>query len=224
MKKSVIFVICICILVVVGCQYDNYEEPTSTLSGKVVYEGKAVGIRTNGVEMELWQYGFGLRKNIPIYVAHDGSYSVSLFDGQYKMVRKAGAPWQPQLTDTITVDVRNNTVVDVPIIPYFVISNESFQKGTGTVTAKFTINKVVESANLRDVKLYLGKSILTDENKKEAALSVDISNITLGQETTITGNVPADLAKYDYIYVRVGVRSTVSNEFYYTQVQKINLK
>lgn len=224
MKKSILSIIFICSLVLTGCGYDNYDEPNAVLTGKIVYDGKPVGVRTNGPQLELWQDGYGLKKNIPIYIAHDGTYSVSLFDGQYKLVRKAGAPWEAQLKDTIIIDVRKKTVVDIPVTPYFIINNESFQKGSSSITAKFTIGKIVESASIAEVRLYLGGSILTDQNKNEGAVNANLSNITIGQEATLTMAIPTSLANKDYLFARVGIRSTVSSEFYYTQVQKISLK
>ncbi|PXV66360.1 uncharacterized protein DUF3823 [Dysgonomonas alginatilytica] len=224
MKKSILFIICICSLVFTGCGYDNYDEPESTLSGKIVYEGNPVGVRTNAVRLDIWQDGYAVKKSFTAYIAHDGTYSVTLFDGQYKVVRRGGAPWEDQPNDTIIVNVKNKAVVDIPVKPYFIIKNESFQKGSGTITAKFTIDKILASANVAEVRLYLGKSILTDQNKNEKAVSATLSTITIGQEATLAAEIPANLVGQDYLFARVGVRSTVSSEFYYTQIQKISLK
>ncbi|MDU1905213.1 MAG: DUF3823 domain-containing protein [Dysgonomonas sp.] len=221
MKKNILSIIFICSLLFTGCEYDNFDEPKSTLSGKVVYGSEPVGVRATGIELELWQDGFGLKKSIPIYIAHDGSYSAVLFNGEYKLVRKAGAPWQPQLNDTIIVNVKGNTTLDVPVMPYFIINNESFQGTSSNIAAKFTINKIVESSEISEVKVYLGTGILTDENKKEHAVSVDLANIEVGQETSLSINIPENLASENYLFVRVGVKSNISNEFYYTQVQKV---
>jgi hypothetical protein len=223
MKKYIsLFIISIICVGFAGCEYDNFDEPTSILTGKIEYNGKPVGVRTNGPQIELWQDGYELKKNIPVYIAHDGTYSVSLFNGQYKMVRKAGAPWEPQLSDTIVIDVKGRTEYNVPVTPYFVIENESFQKSGNTLTAKFVINKNVSSADLAEVKLYVGQAILTDQNKKEHEKSLDVSTVIIGQEATISTTLPDNLANMDYIFVRVGVRANVTSEFYYTQVQKVN--
>lgn len=223
MKQSILFIIFICCLVFTGCEYDNYDEPKSTLSGKVVYDGSPVGVRATGIELELWQDGFDKRLSIPIYVAHDGSYSVALFNGEYKLVRKAGAPWEAQLTDTTIVKVSGNTTFDVPVKPYFVVNKESFQKETNAISAKFTINKIVESANIAEVRVYVSKYILTDQNKHEHAVNADVSSIVMGQETNMRVDLPENLTKEKELFVRVGVRSNLSNEFYYTQVQKVTL-
>src|SRR5690554_1512804 len=93
------------ILFITGCEIDNYEAPKSFLEGKVVYNNQPVGVRSNGVQLELWQPGYALYSKIPVYVSQDGSFSASVFDGDYKLVRLEGAPWVNN-TDTIDVQVR----------------------------------------------------------------------------------------------------------------------
>lgn len=226
MKTQIVSILVfICLLfVATGCEYDNYDEPNAILSGKVVYNGNPVGVRTNGTQLELWQDGYALHTKIPVYIAHDGTFSAAVFNGQYKIVRLAGAPWEGAPGDTIVVDVKGNTTIDIPVKPYFIISNEHFQQSAGTVIAKFTIEKIVESAQIQSINLYLGKNILTDQNQHEKIVSLDLSGYTVGQEATVIAEIPAGLLGDDHLFARLGVRSTLSNEFYYTQVQKINLK
>ncbi|MDF2474621.1 MAG: hypothetical protein K0S24_104 [Sphingobacterium sp.] len=223
MKFFSLIVVCAS-LQLIGCEYDNYEAPKSTLSGRVVYEGKTVAVRNNGPQLELWQDGYALRSAIPVYFNQDGTFAVSLFDGEYKLVRKGDSPWLQQATDTILVEVKGNTIIDVPVTPYFTVTNESFKKNNNSITANFTVNKIVSTANLEYVRLYLGKSILTDQVQQELRIDANLSTLTLGQPTTIVGELPDNLKNLDYVFVRVGVKSTLSGEYYYTQVQKIALK
>lgn len=224
MKTKLTVIIALLSLVFTSCEYDNFDEPNATLSGRIVYQGTPLGIRTNGAQLELWQGGYELYTKIPVYIAHDGSFSASLFNGQYKLVRLSGAPWLPQSQDTIIIDVKGHTVKDIEVVPYLSIRNESFQKvSTGTVTAKFTIDKVVDDSELAEVRLFFGKNLLTDQNKHEFAIDKPIETITPGQETSITATLPEDLVKLGYLFIRVGVRSNKSNEFIYTQVKKIDL-
>ncbi|WP_426792211.1 DUF3823 domain-containing protein [Sphingobacterium sp. WOUb80] len=211
-------------LLVVGCEYDNFEAPKSTLSGRVVYEGKAIGVRNNGPQLELWQDGYPLRSKINVYFDQDGTFSASLFDGTYKLVRMGDSPWLQQATDTIIVQVKGNTAVDVPVTPYFTVTNESFQKNNNNITANFTVNRIVGTANLGAVCLYLGKSILTDQVRQELLVDANLANVTFGQQTSIVGVLPDKLKNLDYVYARIGVKSTLSGEYYYTAVQKIALK
>jgi len=145
--------------------------------------------------------------------------------GQYKLVRRAGAPWEPQLSDTIIIDVKGKTNKDIPVTPYFVINNESFQGSSSAVTAKFSVSKIVESAGLTGVSLFLGKSILTDNNNHEQSISADLTKVNLNQEMTMTINITDDrLVGLDYVFARIGVLSNITNEYYYTQVQRVDLK
>jgi len=206
-----------------GCEKDNFNPPSSMLTGKVVYQTQTVGVRSSAVQLELWQYGFKLRNKIAVNIDQDGTYSAALFNGDYKLVRLAGAPWENQ-TDTINVTVKGNTVVDVPVVPYFIMNNVNIQKGTGVVTATLTVQKVSTTKNLELVRLYLGKTIITDQNKNAVSASVLASAITLGQTVTVTATIPAALASADYLFARVGVKAAGIGELYYTAPQKIQLK
>lgn len=231
MKAQIIWITAFVCLLFASCEHDNFDEPNATISGKVLYNGNPVGVRTNGTQLELWQEGYQLFTKIPVYIAHDGTFSASVFNGRYKIVRLAGAPWEAQTGDTIVVDVKGSTVIEVPVTPYFIVKNESFRKDAGTITSTFTIDKIVETANVVSVNLYLGKNILTDHNKNENddsqdkyQRSLDLSQLAFGQEITMTSLIPEALINEDYIFARLGVRSNQSNEYYYTQVQKISLK
>lgn len=224
MKKYILSTLFILGALFSSCEYDNYDEPKSTLHGKVVYNGTPVSVRTNGPQFELFQYGYDKEGSIPVYIAHDGTYSVSLFSGEYKLVRKAGAPWEDQNTDTLVVKVSGNTEYDVPVIPYFIIRDESFKVANNTVTATFTIDQISDKTDIDAVRFYLGKSILTDQQKSEHIVKGDMSLITIGQETSLVAELPESLKNADYVYARVAVRSKATSEYFYTQSQKIELK
>ena len=127
MKFRFLTIITAASIFLAGCsEYDNFDAPELTLSGKVVYQGKAVSVRNNGPQLELWQDGYPLKSPIYVYMNQDGSFSSKLFAGQYKLVRRADAPWLQQATDTIRVNLTENTNIDVPVTPYFTITNETF--------------------------------------------------------------------------------------------------
>src|SRR6476646_6291576 len=116
-----------------ACKKDNLKAPSSTLTGQVVYQGQPIGVRSNGVQLELWQSGYQLFSKIPVYINQDGKYSATLFDGDYKLTRlKGNGPWVDN-TDTINVHVSGATTMDVPVQPYFVIKTPTFQKSGSAV-------------------------------------------------------------------------------------------
>lgn len=225
MKIRTICLATIAMLSLAGCEYDNYDMPDAILSGKVVYEGNQVGVRATATRLELWQDGYANKKKIDVNIAHDGTYSATLFNGRYKIVRVAGAPWEAQPSDTIVVDVKGNTTKDVEVKPFIAISNENISKESGnTVQARFTVKNVIQDSKLEEAKLFFSKNIILDNNLNDGTENIDIATIESGRETTVTVNIPAALASENYIFTRLGVRSDKSNEFYYTQVQKLQLK
>lgn len=221
MKKiTSFFTLLCCLLAISSCRYDNYDEPQSLLTGRVIYDGEPVCVRAGGAEFALYQDGYALHNSIPVYVNQDGTYSAVLFDGEYKLVRMGNAPWERPTNDTILIEVHGNTVQDIPVTPYFVIQNASFTKNGSKVTAKFTVKKVSEGATLEDVRIYLGETLITDNNTNRASLSLG-SNITLDQEITAEIDIPESLASEDYFFARVGVKSGQASEYCFTQSTKI---
>ena len=209
----------------IACKKDNYEAPKSKLTGRVVYQGQALGVRSNGVQLELWQHGYQFFSKIPVYINQDGTFSALLFDGDYKLVRlKGNGPWADN-TDSIDVKVSGNTVVEVPVDPYFVIKNETYQKnGTASVSSTFNIQQVNTSKTLEKVKLYLGQTVLVDENNNAASIERLAATIAdLSQPVSLTVNIPAALVTKGYVYARLAVKTTGVAEYLYTQPVKITL-
>src|SRR5688572_7366607 len=111
MKYKLSFVIGILVVFSAACKKDNYDAPKSWITGKVVYQNQPVGVRSNGVQLELWQPGFQTFSKIPVYISQDGTFSANVFDGDYKLTRlKGNGPWADN-TDTIAVSVRGSAVV-----------------------------------------------------------------------------------------------------------------
>lgn len=226
MKYSIVYIAVFAIgsLLLASCEYDNFEAPKSTLSGNIVYEGNPVGVRTRGTRLELWEDGHILRTPMDVHISHDGKFSASLFDGTYKLVRKGEAPWLPQSSDTVVVTVQGNTQMDFPVTPYFTLQNDTYTANGNTLQAQFTIRRVVPTANVSNVVLYIGRSILTDQNLFEQRVELPAADIQVDQPLRIGTELPATVAGLDYVFVRVGVRSNLSGEYYYSQVQRLDLR
>ena len=207
-----------------SCEKDNFKEPGSILSGRVIYQGQPIGVRSMGVQFELWQSGYQLFTKIPLNIAQDGSFSAELFDGDYKLVRAKGAgPWADN-TDTISVSLKGTATVDVPVEPFFVIKNASFEKTGTTVKSTFTIEKNTTTKTLELARLYIGPNLIVDQNNNSANVQAAASAITLGQPVTLNVTIPANLANEAYIFARMGVKTNGVAELLYTQSQKLQLK
>lgn len=226
MKRNIFSIIgCAVVLLFSSCEKDNYDAPASTLTGRVVYQDQPLGVRSDGVQLELWQSGYSLFTKIPVYVAQDGTFSASLFDGNYKLTRLRGnGPWADN-TDTINIQVKGGTTVDVPVDPYFVIRNDNVQRSGNAINATFNIQRVNTTKDLEYVRLYVGQTMITDQVRNDGSatkMPADIADMS--QPVTLSVNVPGSLASKEAVYARIGVKTVGVAELLYSQPIKVNLK
>lgn len=204
-------------LLAASCEFDNFEEPKSTLSGRIVYNGEALGLRSTGVQVELWQRGYDLFQKIPVYVDQDGSFSAVLFDGDYKMTLIRGnGPWLDK-TDSIDVQVRGSKMLDVEVSPYYHITNSSVSRSGNNLNVTFTVNGVNTSRALEFAAIYMGRTIITDAVRNEGRHLLTAQNITLGTPVTVQIPIPASLAGRQEVFVRIGAKTVGVPELIYTQ-------
>lgn len=207
-----------------SCEKDNLKEPNAKLTGRLTFGGQPVGVRSSGVQFEIWQPGYQLFSKVPLNIAQDGTFSAALFNGDYKIVRSVGAgPWADN-TDTINVKVSGATSVDIPVEPYFTFSNVAFVKNGAAVRATFTVTKNTNTKTLELVRLYVGPNYILDQNNNAGNMQVAASAITAGQPVTMNINIPAGIANDAFVFARVGVKTVGVAELLYTDSQKIQLK
>jgi len=189
MKKYIMnWAFCIAFLSLLGCGKDNYDAPESTLTGRVVYQGQALNVRGTDerVRLQLYQDGYAKRDPIEVFVGQDGSFSAKLFDGQYKLVTRDGnGPWVNS-RDTTVVDLRGSTSVDLEVTPFFTISDATISLASNTMNASFTINKIVENAEIDRVLLLLNSTAFVDDGfnlmRKEFTTDLTTGPVSLSAE------------------------------------------
>ena len=220
--KNISYIILFSLIALFSCKKDNYEEPTSRLSGRVIFQNQPVGVRSDGVQLELWQRGYALFTKIPVYLAQDGTFSATLFDGDYKLVRLRGnGPWIDN-TDSISVKVSGNTQVDVPVVPHFNLNNVSFSKSGNTVTATFTVQQVTAASQLERVNIYLGTTMIVDNTRQDASAEKVAADVVIGQPGTISVTIPAALASRNFMYARVAVETNGVGEALFSAPYRID--
>lgn len=208
-----------------ACEKDNYAPPTSQLIGSVVYNNQPIGLRSGGVQLELWQPGFALNRKIPVYIDQNGSFSAALFDGTYKLTFVSGnGPWVVS-QDTILLDVKGDTQVSVPVKPFFIPREEKISVQNGKVSAAMNIERIDNSRTLQNVGLYVGTTAILDNiNNKQRA---EVTAATIGQTggpVSLEVTLPASLSSRDYIFARLGIRVSGVNEMIFSPVVKLELK
>lgn len=210
-------------LVAASCEFDNFEEPKSTLSGRIVYNDEAIGLRSDGVQLELWQHGYDLFQKIPVYVAQDGTFSSVLFDGDYKMTLIRGnGPWMDR-TDSIDVQVRGSQMIEVEVQPYYRVTNPSFSVNGSSMSVTFTLENTNPGRDLEFAAIYMGRTILTDVVRNEGVHDIPMENIEFGTPITVEVPIPGNLAGRSEIFVRVGAKTAGIAELIYSQSEPITL-
>lgn len=212
------------VVVLPACKKDNFKPPSSTLSGQVVYQGQPLGVRSNGVQLELWQSGYQLFSKIPVYINQDGKFSAALFDGDYKLTRlKGNGPWVDN-TDTINVHVGGATTVDVPVQPFFIIKTQTFQKAGSAITANVKVDQIISTAKIERVSFFIGSTVLVDANIKEGFDDKSGTALAdLSQNISLSITPSTALVSKGYVYCRVGVKTAGVPELVYSPVQKVQL-
>lgn len=190
-----------------------------------MYDKQPLGVRSNGVQLELWQYGYQLFSKIPVYIDQDGTFSAKVFDGNYKLtILRGNGPWVDKM-DSIDVKVSGAANVDVPVDPYFIIKNEKFERTGTMITATFNLQRVNTGKALELVRIYIGQTNITDQVNNATNVQKAASAITdLNQPVTVSATIPASLSVKDYVFARVGVKAVGVAELLYSQPQIITLK
>lgn len=203
-----------------GCAVDNYDPPSTTFNGRLVFEGQPIQIRQGISVLQLYQPGYENQNPIAVNVKQDGSFSSTLFDGTYKLVRVAGnGPWENN-PDSITIDVHGPTTIDVPVTPFFSISDVSFEVNDGVLIAQCKIKKNVDSRQLEKISLFVNKTNLVDHTIQLTAAPTSTKNAAqVNEGETII--LQQDLAGYNtepYLFARIGIKAEGSPEYSYSTV------
>lgn len=199
-----------------ACKMDNYPAPDAELTGRVVYNGEPISVRQNAIQLELWQDGFELRREIPVHLHQDGTFAARLFDGAYKLVLKEGnGPWRDN-PDTLLVTLNGSQSVDVPVEPYFVINGASFSRDGTTLTATFQVDQVVDGSVLERVGLYVGASHFVDSRYSDARVEQAVNAEDPPGSFTLTVDLGGSLSVEEQLFARVAVKTAGVEEMIYT--------
>lgn len=210
------------LVIIASCGKDNYDEPGSSLTGQIVYNGEALQVRGTGeaVQLQLYQDGFDKKNPINVYVGQDGAFAASLFNGEYKLVtRDNNGPWVNS-RDTTIIQVKGTTEIKLEVTPYFTISGANLSVSSSAMNASFTINKIVSSAEIERVMLILSATQFADDVNN--VFRKDFSDISAGSvnlSADISGNSNVSGAKS--LFARVGVLAKGADQAIYSTVTRI---
>lgn len=219
---SNIFSLVLLLVLFTGCGKDNYDAPESTLTGKVTYNGEALNLRGTGeaIRLQLYQDGYEKHDPIEVFVGQDGAFSAKLFNGEYKLVTRDGnGPWV-NFRDTTVVNLKGASEIELKVTPYFLITGEKLSVSGSTMSAAFTVNKVVSSAKINKVMLILSKTQFADDVNnvfRKDFEGLEPGALTLNAE--VGGNTEVTNAKA--LFARVGVLAQGADQAIYSPVVRL---
>src|SRR3954454_23990726 len=165
-KFHYIFLITLSVAVV-SCKKDNYNAPSSTLQGRLVYKGDSIGVERDQVPYELYQYGFGKVGAIASSFTQNGTFSSLLFDGDYKLIIPGGQGpflWKQTASgapDSLAITLRGSQNLDLEVTPFYMIRTPQITAAGGNVAGTFKVEKIIIDANAKDidrVSLYINRT------------------------------------------------------------------
>lgn len=203
------------VLVLFSCKKDNYDAPSSMLSGKLVYQGQTFGLEKEQVPFELYQHGFGKVGPMGSSFTQEGTYSALLFDGDYKLIIPNGQGpfmWKQTATgnpDSIAISLKGNTTLDLEVTPFYLIKSSQIAAAGGNVTANFQVEKIITDANAKDVEnvtLYINKTQFVSGGNNIATAGKSGVDITDPSSVSLSVAIPALTPAQNYVFARIGLK------------------
>tara|TARA_R110002049_G_scaffold9962_2_gene49679 strand:- start:54138 stop:54800 length:663 start_codon:yes stop_codon:yes gene_type:complete len=214
-------------------ELDNFDAPSSFLTGSITYNGESINVGRNRVRFELRQPGYALTGAIDVAIAQDGSFSSRLFDGKYKLsfVPNDG-PFRTVATDTIYFDLKGNKTMDIEVDPYYMVRNAQITNSGSVINASCSLEKIITGADektIESARLFVNRTQFVDDTNEGKAweATADISNlsaVTASVDISTVDNTP-DKPEPDqnYLFARIGVKISGVEDLLYSEVVKINL-
>jgi len=216
-----------------SCKKDNMEAPSSTLNGRLTYNGEEIGLEFGKVSYELYQPGFGKTGAMASTFAQDGTYSSLLFDGNYKLIiPKSQGPfmWRDNTAggrDTLAITMSGNQTLDLQVVPYYLIRNVAYTVAGRVVTANFRIDKIITDANAKNIEkvfLFVNKTQFVSGTNYNIA-NAELLPVAITNPASVSMNVtvPAITPTQNYVFARVAVQISGIEDLIFSPLQKVQL-
>ncbi len=233
MKKSIYYILFVALgLLFASCKKDNYKAPSSTFSGRLVYQGEPVNVSFNDVYFELWEPGWGKSSAITMWVGQDGAFSGLLFNGDYKLIIPASqGPFRSVTdkttnTDTMLLKITGSMKQDIEVMPYYMIRSPKFVTVGKDLTATFNAEKIIKDANAREIEkvaLFVCKTQFVNPANSIKSKEVGIADITDPNNISLQLTIPDVVPLQKTVFARVGLKIAGVEDMLYSPVQEINL-
>lgn len=213
-----------------ACKKDNYDAPSSTLKGRILYNTEEIGLEYDRVPLEIYQPGFGKTGAITATFAQDGSYSALLFNGNYKLIIPKGQGpfmWRSNAAgniDTLAVTVSGSQTLDLQAVPYYLIRNAAYKTSGKILTATFRADQIITGVNAKKIErvnLYINKTQFVSGADNIANTELAGAAITDPANMNLSVTIPSITPVQNYVFVRIGLKIDGVEDMVFSPLQKI---
>jgi hypothetical protein len=231
MKHSIYLFGVLALAAAAGCKKDNYPQPSSMLTGHLLYKTDTIQVERNQVPFQIYQYGFGKVGPIGSTFSQNGTLSAVLFDGTYKIIVPNGqGPFMWKQTaagnpDTVSVTLKGNQSIDLQVMPYYMIRNANITVSGGTAKATCKLEQIITDANAKNVErvsLYINKDQFVSGGDNIAKQDLAAANITDMNNISLSVAVPSVTPTQNYVYARIGLKIAGLEDMIFSPVQRIS--
>lgn len=204
-----------------SCGKDNYDAPSSTISGFVTYQGKPLQLKgtDQAIQLQLYQMGYELNDHIPVYVNQNGEFNVKTFDGNYKLItRDNNGPWENS-QDTLDITLNGSQAdLKLEVTPYFwVNSSEITLEGDNVLKAILEAEKIIAEAEVDYIMVLVNNTQFVDNQTNVFRKDIQGEELSLEFKEQL-----GDLAdKHPSLFARVGILAKGSDQAIYSEVVKL---
>ena len=214
-----------------ACEKDNYDPPSASLKGRLVYQGEPIYVEYDRVGYELYQDGFGKTGAIASTFTPEGEFSQLLFDGEYKMIVPIGqGPFVPLqnssgTADTMVINLRGSEEMDVEVTPYWMIRNAQLNAGEGNVSTTFGLEQIASGDDARaieSVTLYVSKTAFANPQTNVATASMGGGDITDMNDVSLSVAIPDIQPTQNYVFASIGVKFVDVEDLLFSPTQRLD--
>lgn len=237
----------LCLVGLSSCEYDNYEAPSRTFSGRLITsDGQPFQYDSAKTLFQFYQSGYGkIDTGIGMRTDNDGSFTQLLFDADYELTPVNRAlPFEieefpadasaDQRFTRMPFKISGNVTKNFVVHPYYKITNLNATLEGKRIVATFDVTKMKDTAEsaprIKRTYIYLCTSIHVNSN-----ISCQRLTQIKGEETpdfqTLSAAIPLsyyrDKAYYvnnfrTYAYYRVALELEGITDYYLmSEIKKI---
>lgn len=220
MKRLLYFNIWLALFALAGCGLDNYDAPSSRLTGRVVYQGRPLGLSHGKVAFNLYQEGYDKNGPISVYAAQDGSFTALLFNGTYRLETiDNNGPWLKGATG-IDLEVKGDTSVDLVVTPYYLLSDVALALNGQELRAVCKVEMIAGEKEVQRLFLCVGTTAFVSDQSYSYVARKNLMPVNIGGNS-LSLDISEQLALYDTLYARLGLQINGVQECIFSDVIKI---